>query len=83
MPDDNVFKELCDLCIPMLAFCVSVCVRICPKLRQCISCFLEAIFISYIKSGTVRIKPEYMRMGQCVSMYNVLPCSRKVFHLIF
>lgn len=75
MADDNVFKEPCDVCIPMLACaCVCACVPICPKLRHCISCFLEAIFISYIKSGTVKTKPEDMHMGQCVYIqcFNVL-----------
>lgn len=38
--------------------------QICSKLRQCISCFLEAIFISFIKFWTVRTKPKNMQMSE-------------------
>lgn len=38
--------------------------QICSKLRQCLSGFLQAIFLSFIKFCTVRNKPKTTRMGE-------------------
>lgn len=40
--------------------------QICSKLRQCLSGFLQAIFLSFIKCCTVRNKPKTTQMGECV-----------------
>lgn len=84
MADDNVFLknhvtqafQCWRACV-----CLRVCVHICPKLRHCISWFLEAIFISYIKSGTVGTKPENMHVGQYVYIQRFIVFKKGVSYI--
>lgn len=76
LADGKVFEGQCHRCIQTL-------LHICSKLRPCIPCSLEALFIFLIKPWTVRTEPKNKYMGGNVPKYSFLLYSRTVVHLFF